>query len=657
MLESEIEGWIAASTGRTVRHLQRVGYGASRATFIAEMDSGPDLVARVDTGDGPMAETELSLAREAEAYRALEGTGVRIPRLHAVAPDGLRTAGGPCAGDARAAGPERRRPPPDRRRLHRRPGRPAQRGRDDPRPAQLSPPHRRSQPRRPTSSTCGAASSHTRTTQPWPLAEYALSVLRRVAPTTVSRTVLCHGDVGPGNYLHEDGKVTALLDWEFCHLGDPMDDLGGWLFRGYDMAAWQGDLAGQLRRWSDRDRRDACDPRSVEYYRAITMVRWLISVATTIENGGSGMDRSVHYALVPVLSVRLAAAPSPPCSTSSCPSRGLGSPSEEPGPGAPVLAALRDDLRDVIGPAVESPEGRRRLDGRRDLPRPPRGRGPGRGEGGRGRGRRRRRDARPPAGESVGRAARAGRARRSPRSRSRRRASHCSCTSGGTGSASSPCGRSSSPARWRTPRRCRARVVKETMELLTERDDDLHPPASDDRWWSETYWFSFDQPGADLSATIYPVFRPNASVCSLAVYLWDASGSTPWTARYGRSYWHLPMPETAAHGPPARGPHATARWNHSSATRSATRTARCSRSTSSARVCDAPTRPGIGAGRRPLRPAVPRRGRGRARRGADRDRHVRHARSHVVGASRAVATAEGRPTPTGMGRPTTSSSS
>lgn len=77
---------------------------------------------------------------------------------------------------------------------------------------------------------------------------------------------------------------------------------------------------------------------------------------------------------------------------------------------------------------------------------------------------------------------------------------------------------------------------------LTDHDDDLHVPATDDRWWSETYWFSFDQPGPDLSATIYPVFRPNAGVASLAVYLWDPSGSTPWTARYGRSYWHLPMP-------------------------------------------------------------------------------------------------------------------
>lgn len=82
------------------------------------------------------------------------------------------------------------------------------------------------------------------------------------------------------------------------------------------------------------------------------------------------------------------------------------------------------------------------------------------------------------------------------------------------------------------------------MSNLTERDDLLHPPASDDRWWSETCWFSFDQPGPDLSATIYPLFRPNLGVCSLGVFLWDAGAHEPWRVRYARSYWHLAMPET-----------------------------------------------------------------------------------------------------------------
>lgn len=81
---------------------------------------------------------------------------------------------------------------------------------------------------------------------------------------------------------------------------------------------------------------------------------------------------------------------------------------------------------------------------------------------------------------------------------------------------------------------------------LTPEDDRLHPPGNDDRWWSETYWFSFDQPGPDLSATIYPLFRPNLGVCSLGVFLWDGSAHEPWQARYGRNYWHLAMPTTDA---------------------------------------------------------------------------------------------------------------
>ena len=90
------------------------------------------------------------------------------------------------------------------------------------------------------------------TRRPWPLARYTLAVLRELAPTVVDRTVLCHGDVGPGNFLHEGGRVTALLDWEFAHLGDPMDDLGWWVFRGHDMRGDCGDLGAQLARWSAR---------------------------------------------------------------------------------------------------------------------------------------------------------------------------------------------------------------------------------------------------------------------------------------------------------------------------------------------------------------------------------------------------------------------
>ena len=86
MDDRELRSWIETTTGRTVRDVERMGYGASRATFIVAMAEGGDLVARVDTGDGPMAATELSLGREAEVYRALAGTRCASPRCTAWRP-------------------------------------------------------------------------------------------------------------------------------------------------------------------------------------------------------------------------------------------------------------------------------------------------------------------------------------------------------------------------------------------------------------------------------------------------------------------------------------------------------------------------------------------------------------------------------------------
>ena len=35
-----------------------------------------------------------------------------------------------------------------------------------------------------------------------------------------------HGDYRVGNYLLAEGRISAILDWELVHLGDPLEDLG-----------------------------------------------------------------------------------------------------------------------------------------------------------------------------------------------------------------------------------------------------------------------------------------------------------------------------------------------------------------------------------------------------------------------------------------------
>lgn len=61
--------------------------------------------------------------------------------------------------------------------------------------------------------------------EPWPELEYAIAVLGERAPQSIG-TALVHADFKPGNILLDGDRVTALLDWELAHLGDPLEDLG-----------------------------------------------------------------------------------------------------------------------------------------------------------------------------------------------------------------------------------------------------------------------------------------------------------------------------------------------------------------------------------------------------------------------------------------------
>ncbi|MEJ6770671.1 MAG: phosphotransferase family protein [Paracoccaceae bacterium] len=61
--------------------------------------------------------------------------------------------------------------------------------------------------------------------EPQPELDYILKWLKKNAPEAAS-IVLVHGDFKPGNALVDDGRITAKLDWETAHLGDPLEDLG-----------------------------------------------------------------------------------------------------------------------------------------------------------------------------------------------------------------------------------------------------------------------------------------------------------------------------------------------------------------------------------------------------------------------------------------------
>ena len=80
--------------------------------------------------------------------------------------------------------------------------------------------------------------------EPHPVFEAAFRWLEINKPETTS-SCLVHGDYRLGNIMVNDNGLSAILDWELAHIGDPMEDLGwlcvrAWRFGGAFPAAGLG---------------------------------------------------------------------------------------------------------------------------------------------------------------------------------------------------------------------------------------------------------------------------------------------------------------------------------------------------------------------------------------------------------------------------------
>ncbi len=61
---------------------------------------------------------------------------------------------------------------------------------------------------------------------PQPIAQAALRWLKANKPAPAQKVSIVHGDYRTGNFLFvPDEGIKGVLDWEMCHLGDPLEDL------------------------------------------------------------------------------------------------------------------------------------------------------------------------------------------------------------------------------------------------------------------------------------------------------------------------------------------------------------------------------------------------------------------------------------------------
>jgi aminoglycoside phosphotransferase (APT) family kinase protein len=138
--------------------------------------------------------------------------------------------------------------------------------------------------------------------EPHPAIEYGLAWVRERLSTTREPTFL-HGDFRLGNLAVGADGLVAVLDWEFAHVGDPVEDVAWPIVRAWRFGADSrrlggvGDVEPYLERYNERTGRDiTLDELYV--WEVLGNVKWASGCLTQSRRHLNGQDRSVEYAVL-----------------------------------------------------------------------------------------------------------------------------------------------------------------------------------------------------------------------------------------------------------------------------------------------------------------------------------------------------------------------
>lgn len=297
--EVELQAWVEDLTGGRISRWSQISGGnrcSSWAVELAGVSNGPSAVYLRYQSPRPPSAEPYTVWREAHVYKALDATAVPAPRLLAVHPDhqAIVTELAPGRADYRSLTNGGERMTIAREFVEALAGLHAM-----PLPTDVLPG---------LSSNLRLADCVKAELDIWyamyneagtgdPLIEFAMDWLFDNLPDPDGAPVLVHGDAGPGNFLFENGHLTALLDWELAHPGDPMEDLAWFSMRAVMEPV--PDFAASIRDYERASGRPV-DAQRIRYHRVFVSARVVIIRHRNVTGlaGNSIVSRSLNRRLL-----------------------------------------------------------------------------------------------------------------------------------------------------------------------------------------------------------------------------------------------------------------------------------------------------------------------------------------------------------------------
>ena len=135
---------------------------------------------------------------------------------------------------------------------------------------------------------------------PSPAFELGFRWLEANRPISPRQTIV-HGDYRLGNVIIDERGLASVLDWELCHLGDPMEDLGwlcvrAWRFGGRGEVAGLGSIEQLIAGY--RSAGGEADVEAVKWWMVAGTLIWGIMCISQATAHLSGSNRSVELAAI-----------------------------------------------------------------------------------------------------------------------------------------------------------------------------------------------------------------------------------------------------------------------------------------------------------------------------------------------------------------------